>query len=186
MATNPSAPRARLDRFTAARIVMAGKANEATIASLNRVLADSMMLRDIYKKSQWEVTGEAFYKLRALYAVHHDEQGDLIELIAERIQSLGGRCIAMPAEVIQYTTLATPPRTPELPQAQLRRLLDAHKRMLYALQAAAKRALDIGDDATHDVLTQEVIPVHTRQCMLVQLEVRQGSSEPDGDPQAGA
>jgi len=62
---------------------------------LNQLLADTMTLRDLYKKCHWQVAGPTFYQLHLLYDKHYGEQNDLVDLIAERIQLLGGVTLAM-------------------------------------------------------------------------------------------
>ncbi len=62
---------------------------------LNLLLADTMTLRDLYKKSHWQVAGPTFYQLHLLFDKHYGEQSELVDTIAERIQLLGGVSIAM-------------------------------------------------------------------------------------------
>ena len=57
---------------------------------LNLLLADTMTLRDLYKKSHWQVAGPTFYQLHLLFDKHYEEQSELVDTIAERIQLLGG------------------------------------------------------------------------------------------------
>src|SRR6476660_3169865 len=94
---------------------------------LNQLLADTMTLRDLYKKSHWQVAGPTFYQLHLLYDKHYDEQVELVDSIAERIQLLGGVSIAMAADVAETTRIERPPRGREEVPVQLSRLLDAHK-----------------------------------------------------------
>src|SRR4051812_42707019 len=77
---------------------------------LNQLLADSMTLRDLYKKSHWQVAGPTFYQLHLLYDKHFDEQVELVDAIAERIQLLGGVSLAMAADVAETTQIERPPR----------------------------------------------------------------------------
>src|SRR5215471_8240831 len=94
---------------------------------LNQLLADTMTLRDLYKKSHWQVAGPTFYQLHLLYDKHFDEQVELVDLIAERIQLLGGISLAMAADVAETTQIERPPRGREEVPVQLSRLLDAHQ-----------------------------------------------------------
>src|SRR6266508_4230824 len=77
---------------------------------LNQLLADSMTLRDLYKKSHWQVAGPTFYQLHLLFDKHYDEQVELVDTIAERIQLLGGVSLAMAADVAEETHIERPPR----------------------------------------------------------------------------
>src|SRR5512135_4155 len=56
---------------------------------LNQLLADTMTLRDLYKKSHWQTSGPTFYQLHLLYDKHFGEQVELVDTIAERVQILG-------------------------------------------------------------------------------------------------
>ena len=92
-----------------ARIALARAARADSVAALNQVLADTMTLRDLYKKHHWQTFGPTFYQLHELFDKHHAEQAALIDAIAERIQTLGGTAIAMAADVAVTTMLALPP-----------------------------------------------------------------------------
>jgi starvation-inducible DNA-binding protein len=124
---------------------------------LNQLLADTMTLRDLYKKHHWQVAGPTFYQLHLLYDKHYKEQDDLVDLIAERIQILGGVSIAMAADVAETTLIPRPPRGREEAPVQISRLLEAHEILLKEARAMAKQASDAGDDGTCDLLVSQVI-----------------------------
>src|SRR5262250_2287583 len=92
---------------------------------LNQLLADTITLRDLYKKSHWQVAGPTFYELHLLYDKHYDEQVELVDSIAERIQLLGGVSLAMAPDVAETTQIEPPPRGREEVPVQLSRLVDA-------------------------------------------------------------
>src|SRR5215472_14622054 len=77
---------------------------------LNQLLADTITVRDLYKKSHWQVAGPSFYQLHLLFDKHYSEQNELIDSIAERIQLLGGVSLAMAADVAETTRIERPPR----------------------------------------------------------------------------
>ena len=156
------------------RIALARKAREESVAVLNQTLADTMTLRDLYKKHHWQTSGAMFYELHLLFDKHHDEQERLIDSIAERIQTLGGVSIAMAADVAEMTMLARPPRDREEPLLQLVRLIDAHERALYGVRVAARRAAALGDDGTQDLLVSEVIRTNEKQAWFVQEHLQRG------------
>jgi starvation-inducible DNA-binding protein len=124
---------------------------------LNTLLADTMTLRDLYKKSHWQVAGPTFYQLHLLYDKHHDEQDELVDAIAERIQLLGGISLAMAADVAETTQIERPPRGREEVPVQLSRLLDAHKVIIGECRILAKRADALGDDGTNDLVVSQVL-----------------------------
>lgn len=132
-------------------------------AQLNQVLADTMTLRDLYKKSHWQVAGPTFYQLHLLYDKHFDEQVELVDSIAERIQLLGGVSIAMAADVAETTQIERPPRGREEVPVQLSRLLDAHQIIIRQARVLARRASTLGDDGTNDLVVSEVLRTNELQ-----------------------
>lgn len=124
---------------------------------LNQLLADTMTLRDLYKKSHWQVSGPTFYQLHLLFDKHFDEQVELVDAIAERIQLLGGVSIAMAADVAETTQIERPPRGREEVPVQLSRLLDAHQIIIRHCRTLARRASTVGDDGTNDLVVSEVL-----------------------------
>ena len=132
-------------------------------AQLNQLLADTMTLRDLYKKSHWQVAGPTFYQLHLLYDKHYDEQVELVDSIAERIQLLGGVSIAMAADVAETTQIERPPRGREEVPVQLSRLLDAHQVIIREARTLARRASLLGDDGTNDLVVSEVLRTNELQ-----------------------
>ena len=126
-------------------------------AQLNQLLADTMTMRDLYKKSHWQVAGPTFYQLHLLFDKHYDEQVELVDAIAERIQLLGGVSIAMAADVAENTKIDRPPRGREEVPVQLSRLLDAHQIIIRETRKLARRASELGDDGTNDLLESDVL-----------------------------
>ena len=124
---------------------------------LNQLLADTMTLRDLYKKSHWQVAGPTFYQLHLLFDKHHDEQAELVDSIAERIQLLGGISLAMAADVAETTQIERPPRGREEVPVQLSRLIEAHRVILQEGRKLARRASDVGDDGTNDLVVSQVL-----------------------------
>ena len=124
---------------------------------LNLLLADTVTLRDLYKKSHWQVAGPTFYQLHLLYDKHYGEQAELVDAVAERIQLLGGVSIAMSADVAETTQIERPPRGREEVPIQLSRLLDAHKVIIGECRTLARRASALGDDGTNDLVVSQVL-----------------------------
>jgi starvation-inducible DNA-binding protein len=133
------------------------KVRSASAESLNQILADTMTLRDMYKKHHWQVAGPTFYQLHLLFDKHHGEQDELVDTIAERIQILGGVSIAMAADVAETTIIPRPPRGREEVPVQISRLLEAHEFILKEARTMAREASEVGDDGTNDLLVSEVI-----------------------------
>jgi starvation-inducible DNA-binding protein len=130
---------------------------------LNQLLADSMTLRDLYKKSHWQVAGPTFYQLHLLYDKHFAEQVEIVDAIAERIQLLGGVSLAMAADVAETTQIERPPRGREEVPVQISRLLDAHQLIIGDCRKLARRASEIGDEGTNDLAVSDVLRVNELQ-----------------------
>src|SRR6184192_1524329 len=134
---------------------------------LNQLLADTMTLRDLYKKSHWQVAGPTFYQLHLLFDKHYDEQVELVDTIAERIQLLGGLSLALAADVAETTQIERPPRGREEVPVQLSRLLDAHQIIIRQVRTLARRASELGDDGTNDLIVSEVLRTNELQAWFL-------------------
>ena len=130
---------------------------------LNQLLADTMTLRDLYKKCHWQVAGPTFYQLHLLFDKHYDEQNELVDSIAERIQLLGGVSLAMAADVAETTRIERPPRGREEVPVQLSRLIDAHQIIIQQVRPLARRASELGDDGTNDLVVSDVLRTNELQ-----------------------
>jgi starvation-inducible DNA-binding protein len=130
---------------------------------LNQLLADTITLRDLYKKSHWQVAGPTFYQLHLLFDKHYGEQSELVDSIAERIQALGGVSLAMAADVAETTQIERPPRGREEVPVQLSRLIDAHQVIVRQVRVLARRSTQLGDDGTNDLVVSEVLRTNELQ-----------------------
>src|SRR5262249_7182794 len=99
------------------------KVCQASVERLNQILAGTMTLRDLYKKHHWQVSCHTFYQLHLLFDKHYDEQVELVDQLAERIQMLGGLSYAMAADVAEATNIPPPPKGREEVPVQISRLL---------------------------------------------------------------
>src|SRR5262247_3062434 len=134
---------------------------------LNQLLADTMTLRDLYKKHHWQVAGPTFYQLHLLFDKHYDEQNELVDTIAERIQLLGGVSIAMAPDVAETTLVPRPPKGREEVPVQISRLLHAHEIVLKEARAMARLAANAGDDGSNDLIVSDVIRRNELQAWFV-------------------
>lgn len=130
---------------------------------LNQLLADTMTLRDLYKKSHWQVAGPTFYQLHLLFDKHYSEQVEIVDTIAERIQLLGGLSIAMAHDVAETTRIERPPKGREEVPVQISRLLDAHQTIIEDCHDLAERADKLGDDGTNDLVVSDVLRTNELQ-----------------------
>ena len=148
-------------------LALAEAACREAVDNLNQLLADTMTLRDLYKKHHWQVAGPTFYQLHLLFDKHYEEQNDLVDKIAERIQLLGGVSLAMAQDVAETTIIPRPPKGREEVPVQISRLLHAHEIVLKAARTMARRAATLGDDGTNDLLVSEIIRRNELQVWFV-------------------
>jgi len=148
-------------------IALAEDTRRASAANLNQLLADTITLRDLYKKHHWQVSGPTFYQLHLLFDKHFGEQNELVDLLGERVMKLGGVSVAMAADVAEMTLVPRPPRGREAVPVQLSRLLHAHEIVLKEARAMARTAAEEGDDGTNDLLVSNVIRTNEMQVWFV-------------------
>ena len=140
---------------------------KASVDNMNQLLADTITLRDMYKKHHWQVAGPTFYQLHLLYDKHFNEQSELVDTVAERIQSLGGISLAMAHDVAETTLIPRLPRGRQPVPVQLARLLHAHEIILLESRTMAKLAAAAGDDGTNDLLVSDVIRTNEMQVWFI-------------------
>lgn len=124
---------------------------------LNRILADTQFLHALYKKHHWVMRGPNFYQLHLLLDKHATEQLELIDALAERVQTLGGVAVGDPRHAAEITAVPRPPDGVEDVAAMISRLLEAHEIILTDAHDAAARVVEQGDDGTQDLLVSQVV-----------------------------
>jgi len=139
------------------------EARRESAEHLNQLLADTMTLRDLYKKHHWQAAGPMFYSLHLLFDKHFEEQMTLVDAVAERIQALGGIALAMPHDVAEASLIPRPPKGREVTPAQISRLLHAHEIVLKEARSMARIAAERGDDGTNDLIVGSVIRTNENQ-----------------------
>jgi starvation-inducible DNA-binding protein len=138
-----------------------------SVAGLNRLLAHSMAMRDLYKKAHWQTSGSTFYELHLLFDKHYSEQLELIDSIAERVQTLGGVALTLSHDVVEESRIARAPRGRENVLAEMRRLLDGHELILVEARAIGREAAEHGDDGTNDLVVSEIVRTNELQSWFV-------------------
>jgi starvation-inducible DNA-binding protein len=134
-----------------------------SVEALNNLVADTATLRDLYKKHHWQVSGPTFMQLHLLFDKHYSQQVELLDALAERVQTLGGVTLAMAADIAEVSRVPRPPRGREDAPGQISRLLDAHELILERARDAARAAAAAGDDGTNDLLVSEIVRVNELQ-----------------------
>ncbi len=147
--------------------ILDAKVRGKMVALLNTLLADTLAIRDLYKKHHWQVSGPTFYQLHLLFDKHYEEQAELADTIAERIQLLGGVTIAMGGDVAATTEIPAPPRGREEVPVQISRLLEAHKIIMKKCKEIADAADDAGDDGTNDLAVSDILRPNELQSWFI-------------------
>jgi starvation-inducible DNA-binding protein len=143
------------------------KARGESARVLNEILADTTILYALYKKHHWNVSGPTFYQLHLLFDKHAEEQGELIDLLAERVQSLGGIAVGDPRHAAELTTIERPPDGAEDVAAMIHRLLDAHETVLEKVRSGIGKTEKSGDWGSNDLLMGDVLRRHELQVWFV-------------------
>jgi starvation-inducible DNA-binding protein len=146
---------------------LSDEARTSSVEALNQLLADSITLRDMYKKHHWQVSGPTFYSLHLLFDKHAHEQTELVDELAERIQTLGGVSVAMAGDVAALSRIEKPPLGREEVPVQISRLLEAHEHILITARDAARRSAELGDDGTNDLVVSRVVRVNELQVWFI-------------------
>jgi starvation-inducible DNA-binding protein len=134
---------------------------------INQILADSQILYALYRKHHWLMRGPNFYQLHLLLDKHAGEQLELIDALAERVQTLGGIAVGDPRHVAEVTRISRAPNGCEDVSAMLSRLLEAHELILTDAHDAAAKLGPLGDDGSNDLIVSGVIRTGELQVWFV-------------------
>ena len=148
-------------------IALAAVARQESAQLLNRILADTTILYAMYKKHHWNVSGPAFYQLHLLFDKHADEQLELVDLLAERVQSLGGIAVGDPRHAAELTTIERAPDGAEDVPAQITRLLQAHETILGKTREAIEATEESKDWGSNDLLMSDVLRTNELQVWFI-------------------
>ncbi|MEI6330273.1 MAG: DNA starvation/stationary phase protection protein [Pseudanabaena sp. ELA645] len=148
-------------------IALASTARFESCRHLNQVLADSIILYSLYKKHHWLMRGNTFYQLHLLLDKHANEQLKLIDMLGERVQTLGGVAIADPRHVAEVTRIERPPNGVEEIPVMLSRLLEAHELILREVREGIAQTVANRDDGTNDLLVSNVLRTNETQVWFI-------------------
>ncbi len=137
----------------------------ATITALEHVLADTYTLYLKTHNFHWNVTGPRFNDLHAMFMGQYTEMWTAVDLIAERIRSLGAKA---PGSYRDFARLSQVPEAEGSPTAEqmVSQLLDGHETVIRTLRAALEPAEAANDQVSLDVLTQR-LDVHEKTAWML-------------------
>ena len=148
-------------------IALDAKVRQESCRVLNEILADTSILYALYKKHHWLVAGPTFYQLHLLFDKHAEEQLGLIDLLAERVQSLGGIAVGDPRHAAELTTIERPPDGAETVAVMLDRLLAAHEVIITKVRAGIDKTEESKDWGSNDLLMGDVLRTNELQVWFV-------------------
>ena len=144
-------------------IALAAETRQESSQLLNEILADTTILYALYKKHHWLVAGPTFYQLHLLFDKHAEEQLELIDLLAERVQTLGGIAVGDPRHAAEITTIERPPDGAEEVAVMIHRTLDAHETIIEKVRDAIEKTEKSRDMGSNDLLMGDVLRRHELQ-----------------------
>lgn len=157
----------RFDQLRDMPIGLSEDVRSEMVSELNQILSDTRILHDLYKKTHWLVRGATFYQLHLLMDKHAKEQEELVDLLAERVQTLGGVAVGDPRQVAELTRIERAPDGVEEVPAMLSRLLDAHEQIIKEARRVAIRADELGDLVSNDILVSDVLRTNELQAWFI-------------------
>jgi starvation-inducible DNA-binding protein len=163
-----------IQRFGSLRqlpIALSAEARGESCQLLNEILADTMVLTALYKKSHWNAVGPTFYQLHLLFDKHYEEQAELVDMLAERVQMLGGVSVGDPRHAAELTTIPRPPDGAEEVPVVIDRLLDAHETILEKVRAGIDKTDQSGDWGSNDLLMSDCLRTNEMQVWFISEHV---------------
>lgn len=147
--------------------------SKKTIAALSELLNQSINLRDLYKKARWQTADIQYRRLRQLFDRHYQEQLQLVDVLTDRIRTLGGSQQLFASQYIQCTRFACALRGNKAAGRLLCELLDAHESVLHTGRANGS-ALD--EQWARDFAVGQVVLTNDAQRETINGEL--GDSDP--------
>ena len=109
------------------------------------------------------MAGPTFYQLHLLFDKHAEEQLELIDLLAERVQTLGGLAVGDPRHAAELTSIERPPNGAEPVPVMIDRLLAAHEEIIGKVRDGCEKTEESKDLGTNDLLMGDVLRRHELQ-----------------------
>ena len=102
---------------------------------LNNVLADGNILYIKLRKFHWNLSGDNFLELHELFEAQYDAVAEAVDLVAERISTLGGEAIGTAAEFAEKSQLEENPGKLPDNQGMLKELVGDHESIIKSLRS---------------------------------------------------
>jgi starvation-inducible DNA-binding protein len=168
MGKNKEKPTDKEPSNTSSNNINIGIAEENRIAiadGLSRLLADTYTLYLKTHNFHWNVTGPMFNTLHLMFEGQYTELALAVDLIAERIRSLG---VAAPGTYAAYAKLTSIPETEGVPKAteMIKLLVEGQEAVVRTARSIFPIAESANDEPTADLLTQRM-QVHEKTAWML-------------------
>jgi len=122
---------------------------------LSKLLADTYTLYLKTHNFHWNVTGPMFQTLHLMFETQYTELALAVDLIAERIRSLG---VYAPGTYKQFAALSSIKEEDGIPKAQdmIRLLVEGQESVVRTARSLYDVVEKANDEATADLLTQRI------------------------------
>lgn len=141
------------------------KDREKVAAALSRLLVDTYTLYLKTHSFHWNVEGPMFNTLHQMFMVQYTELWNALDVIAERIRSLG---YPAPGSYKAFARLSSIEETDDVPEAMamVRELVKGHEAVARTARAGFGPAEKAADEASADLLTQR-LQVHEKTAWML-------------------
>ncbi|WP_218082613.1 Dps family protein [Anthocerotibacter panamensis] len=135
------------------------------VEGLSRLLADTYTLYLKTHNFHWNVTGPMFNTLHLMFETQYTELALAVDLIAERIRSLG---FPAPGTYSEYAHLSSIPETPGVPKAEemIQLLVEGQEAVVRTARSIFPLVDKVNDEPTADLLTQRM-QVHEKTAWML-------------------
>ncbi|MDP2313587.1 MAG: Dps family protein [Pseudomonadota bacterium] len=138
---------------------------EQIVEGLSRLLADTYTLYLKTHNFHWNVTGPMFNTLHLMFMAQYTEMWTSVDLVAERIRSLGAPA---PGNYADFARLTSIPDSPGVPAAMemVKLLVEGHEAVIRTARSVFPVVDKAGDEASADLLTQR-LQVHEKTAWML-------------------
>ncbi len=132
---------------------------------LSKLLADSYTLYLTTHNFHWNVTGSMFQTLHLMFETQYNELWQAVDVIAERIRSLGMVAPGTYREFSKLTSLTEPTGVPPA-REMIVKLIEGHEAVIRTTRDVVPKAEKVNDEATLDLLTQR-LQIHEKTSWML-------------------
>ncbi len=159
-------------------------AQEKIVDGLTGLLADTYVLYNSTQRCHWNVEGPEFHALHQMFEEQYRELADAIDMIAERVRSLGFYTRGSLADVREHTRIH-PRATLRDARDMLGFLIEGHQQIAHRLRELQGVAEDAMDQGTLDLLIER-LRVHEKTIWMLKSQAGHSSEELSERPSLSA